>query len=138
MTSKIKISWVSMSMAAPELATYRFLEDHIVNNYYWYAGEEATTRSISNPTPPDLPANWVPSPNVEPLTAPAVNAFYAAGPRDLGLVRVQWERRGFPRPVTYWYQVSPNLWALTGLGSDQGIYPPVPAVVFHPVGNIPQ
>ena len=58
-----------------------------------------------------LPADWVPSPNCEPLDTPAVNAFYAAGPSGRG-----------GGGQTYWLASSvpdnPSVmaWTLTGLG----------------------
>jgi hypothetical protein len=112
-----------------QTARWRFLEDHLVGKNYIQAGSELNSDGGL------VPLNWAPTPNVEPLNSLAVTAFYAAGPRDLGLVRQQWSFISVPQPITFWKQISPNLYILTGLGSA---LPSKFAVIFHPVGNIPQ
>lgn len=111
-------------------ATYLFLEDHLVGNNYIYAGDVASEGGL-------LPNGWIPTPNVDPLNTDAVNAFYRQGPRIGGPIRTQWTTRFVPPPATFWTFVKPfspgfgpgfgaNLtWALTGLGSNQTLYPPV-------------
>jgi len=68
------------------MSTYRLLADHYINNQLLPAGTTQTTADIPGGL---LPANWQPSNAVEPLDTPAVNAFYAAGPQLLGLLRGQ-------------------------------------------------
>jgi hypothetical protein len=96
---------------------YLFLEDHYINGNYIPAGTIASNADL-------LPAQWVPTPNVDPLNTGAVNAFYAAGPGIQGPVRTQFTPLPVRQPVTYWRQVGPDIWALTGLGSNQSTYPP--------------
>ena len=100
------------------MSTYRLLADHYINNQLLPAGTTQTTADIPGGL---LPANWQPSNAVEPLDTPAVNAFYAAGPQLLGLLRGQF---GFiAPPVTYWQWsvinagTSYRRWTLTGLGA---------------------
>jgi bacillopeptidase F (M6 metalloprotease family) len=100
------------------MAIYRFLKDHAINGLYYQAGDIAAS-----------PAGWTPTADVEPLDSAAVLAFYNRGPSLGGIINTQWTGRVVTAPVTYWYQVSANRWALTGLGSDQGAYPPKGAVV---------
>lgn len=103
-----------------EASRYRLLTDHYINGNYFFASEVVSQDDV-------LPSYWVPSIDVEPLNAGATQDYYDAGP-DLGaVVRTQWTQLPVPRPVTYWYEVSPNLWALSGLGSDQSVYPPITA-----------
>ncbi len=115
------------------MSTYRMLEDHWVNNQYLVAGTVQTTADVGGL----LPANWIPTPNVDPLDTPAVNAFYAVGPvRPVTPIAT---------PVTYWTLLatqsdfdpadfSPadfftfsqsNSWVLTGLGANIAVYPKV-------------
>jgi hypothetical protein len=61
------------------MAKYRFLQDHYIGNLYFSAGTTASTSDVGGL----LPANWVPTPNVDPLDTPAVEAFYAAGPNKI-------------------------------------------------------
>lgn len=108
-----------------EVARYRLLKDHYISGNYIQASEIVSEGD-------SIPSSWIPSINVEPLNTPATQAYYDAGP-DLGaVVRTQWTQLPVPRPVTYWYEVSSNLWALTGLGADQSIYPPI----FANIGRI--
>jgi hypothetical protein len=94
------------------MAQYRLLADHWINQFYFLAG---TTLTMAD--------NWVPSNAVDPLDTPAVNAFWAAGPRPLGLVRQQWSDIQVALPITYWKQIpGGNFWQLTGLGSAK---PPI-------------
>lgn len=99
------------------MASYRFLKDHFIGSIYYWAGETVTLN------------DWPPSADVDPLDTAAVQAFYAAGPCLPGLINSRWSGNVISAPATYWYQVSPDLWALTGLGSDQTVYPPVGAFI---------
>lgn len=89
------------------MALYRLLAAHSINGMYFEAGSIAETADLGG----QLPADWVPSPNCEPLDTPAVNAFYAAGPSGRG-----------GGGQTYWLASSvpdnPSVmaWTLTGLG----------------------
>jgi hypothetical protein len=100
---------------------YRFLEDHVVGQFYIPAGTIATT-AIGDVLPNQPP--WKPTPNVDPLNTFAVNDFYAAGPQYPGLFRTQFAFQPVNPPVTYWIQIAPDIWALTGLGSNRSTYPP--------------
>jgi hypothetical protein len=95
------------------VATYRFLKDHAINSLYYQAGDIAIA-----------PAGWSPTADVDPLDTSAVDDFYANGPALGGVINSQWTGRVITAPATYWYQVESDLWALTGLGSDQTLYPP--------------
>ena len=113
------------------MSTYLMLEDHYINNQYLVAGTTQTTADVGGL----LPANWAPTPNVDPLDTPAVAAFYAAGPADSGVI--------YTKPVTYWKRLPADFstadfsgadfyvgmgsrsWVLTGLGANTGVYPQV-------------
>lgn len=88
------------------MALYRFLQPHSIGGEYFDAGSIAS-----------LPADWVPTPNVEPLDTEAVTAFYAAGPSGRG-----------GGGQTYWIATplpgNPTVmsYSLTGLGTG---LPPV-------------
>ena len=83
------------------MALYRMLQSHSIGGVYFDAGSVAS-----------LPAEWVPTPNVEPLDGEAVNSFYAAGPSGRG-----------GGGVTYWLaspvpgNSSVMSYSLTGLGA---------------------
>jgi hypothetical protein len=82
------------------MARYRFLCDHYLDRIY-SAGESA-----------DLPKDWVPSGNVEPLDAEAVEMFRRFGPQEPSLIGV--------RPATKWeMNSSTRKWILTGLGGGK-------------------
>ena len=82
------------------MALYKMLQPHSIGGVYYEAGSVAS-----------LPADWVPTPNVEPLDTEAVNSFYAAGPTQRG-----------GGGVTYWLaspvpgNSSVMAYSLTGLG----------------------
>jgi hypothetical protein len=59
------------------MSSYRFMSAHFIGNRYYAAGETASTRDVIGGS---LPLNWPPTPASEPLDAPAVAAFWAAGP----------------------------------------------------------
>ena len=88
------------------LGTFFFQRDHYVNNVLIQGGE---TREMFSP--------WTPTADVEPLDTTATASFYAAGPSMGAVIRTQWQQFPVRRPVTYWYQTEPNLWALAGLGA---------------------
>jgi hypothetical protein len=97
------------------MARYRWLQDGVgPSGQYFNAGDIASTADVGG----TLPANWVPPPAVDPLDTAAVNAFYAAGPQLLGLVRQQWSTQPVSPPTTYWRQLpGTRMWQLTGLGA---------------------
>lgn len=121
-------------------AVYYLLEDHVISGQYFYAGS-VVAEGI------DVPIGWPPTPNVDPLNTSAVQEFYQAGPQLQGLTRTQWQAIPVARPVTYWIAVGgsggfspgfgpgfqhvsyPPAWVLTGLGSNQSIYPPIRAIL---------
>jgi hypothetical protein len=122
--SAVVSSGLWVVVLGPSLGIFRFLEDHTIDGQYIYAGAVQ-----------EMFAPWVPTPNVEPLNTSAVNNFYANGPVLPSLIRN--ERIGIIyRPVvlpkTYWIEISPNVYALTGLGSNQSIYPPVKMRIGSP------
>jgi len=87
---------------------FRFLSDHYINDRIYSAGEIV-----------EMPADWKPGNAMEPLDAEATEAFWRAGPQQLGAIRVT--------PQTYWVSAvipgsSAMGWTLTGLGSG---LPPV-------------
>jgi hypothetical protein len=82
---------------------YRFLTDHYFND-----------RTISANEIAEMPDNWVPSAQVEPLDQSAVAAFHEAGPRPLGLVRSSWGH--IPFPTTFWKRQKGGDFVLVGLG----------------------
>jgi hypothetical protein len=88
------------------LGTFRFLKDHWVDEDYILAGDVKEMFTF-----------WVPTADVEPLDTTAVNAFYSAGPKLGAVIRSQFTNRPIAPPITYWRALSPNLWALTGLGA---------------------
>ena len=112
------------------MSTYMLLQDMYISNQILQAGTVQSTADIGGV----LPTNWVPNPNVDPLDGAAVNAFYAAGPSQPGLIRSLLAVPGIniTKPVTRWQSTSINPWStefssefggevrqwqLTGLGS---------------------
>lgn len=100
---------------AVSIGNYRFLKDHYINDEYIFAGE---IHEMFTP--------WTPTADVEPLDTKAVNAFYAAGPSLGACIRTQFTTAYIYKPSTYWHQIAPNLWALSGLGAAMS---PVPALI---------
>jgi len=87
---------------------FRFLKDHYLDGEFIQAG---VIRDMFFP--------WTPTPDVEPLDATAVNSFYAKGPTLGAVIRTQFTTSDIYSPTTYWHQLSPNVWALTGLGASK-------------------
>jgi hypothetical protein len=111
-------------IAGPSVGTFRFLEDHTIAEEYIYAGSVLT-----------MYFPWVPTPNVEPLDTTAVQSFYSVGPVLPSLIRserIGFEYRPFTLPKTFWKEISPNVYALTGLGSNQFQFPPIPIRIGSP------
>ena len=103
------------------MSSYRLLTDHYVNGRTLEAGSVQVTQDAS--ASGALPADWLPTPDVEPLDSAAVSAFYAAGPRPLDLVRTVYYGRDVLLPTTFWSPVpGTGQWQLTGLGAG---LPPV-------------
>ena|SRR5215472_10620776 len=88
------------------LGTFRFLANHYINDKFIQTGEIH-----------EMFAPWVPTSDVEPLDATATANFYAQGPSLGSLVRTQFQPMFVDIVVTYWHQISPGYWALTGLGA---------------------
>ena len=103
------------------MSQYRFLTDHSIGGFYYQAGTTAFTTDVIGGS---LPLNWVPSGGVDPLDAPALAAFFAAGPQGpLVASRTQFTGINVVPPITAWRPVagtqSPNrLYRLTGLGAN--------------------
>jgi hypothetical protein len=95
------------------MSQYRFLQDAYVGQYF-LAGTTAATADVAGGT---LPIGWTPSVCVDPLDTAAVNAYWAAGPQLLGLVRQQWSTIPVTPPVTYWRAVGGGQYQLGGLGA---------------------
>jgi hypothetical protein len=85
---------------------FRFLAPHYIGSTYFEANDVA-----------DLPADWKPSGECEPLDQEAVDAFYAMGPQPLGLIRSSF--RHVPFPVTYWAKRKGGAYELVGLGAGR-------------------
>lgn len=104
--------------------TYLFLQDHYVDRVIY----RGTVQAMFTP--------WVPTANVDPLDTTAVNVFYAMGPILPGHLDTQSippaSAGFFLMSATHWYQISPEVWALTGLGSNQSVYPPISKKVDSP------
>lgn len=77
------------------MATYRALQDISLGASWPYitAGQILTDGLDGNP--PNIPLNWVPPAAVDPISPDAIQAFWNAGPQQLGAVRVS-------RPLIYW------------------------------------
>lgn len=91
----------------PIPATYYMLEDHWINEHYLQAGTIQKTADLGG----NLPINWVPSPNVDPVDANAVAAYTAAGYRPRGLIRMQYSNLPVNPPVYNWRLVN-GVWVL--------------------------
>jgi len=99
------------------VATYRTLVDVYIGGAHILAGTTITTAD-----------NFVPSAAYDPLDTPAVNQFYAQGPRATPLARTQWSTQFVAPAVTYWKPTplppaapgggSLTSWQLVGLGSN--------------------
>ena len=104
-------------------AQYRLLCPHYINGVVMVA-DDIVTEGV------DVPNGWVPTLACDPLNTNAVNAFYAAGPRNAaheanstfgGAIWGTW-RNGAPPPapaMTFWQRVAGQqyLWKLSGLGA---------------------
>src|SRR4029077_10596844 len=103
------------------MSTYVLLQDHWIGTNFLPAGSTQSTADVGGL----LPVGWVPTPNVDPIDAAAVTAFYKAGPQFPGLTQV--------KPATYWalgladfspadfgrdFYTASSSWGLTGLGSN--------------------
>jgi hypothetical protein len=102
------------------MASFRFLTDHSVGQFYYPAGSTAQTADVPGGT---LPLGFV-SPNVDPLDGDALSAYWDAGAASLEFressnsfnnatcAPTMWRS---VRAITYWTLVG-GLWTLTGLG----------------------
>jgi hypothetical protein len=95
------------------VTVYKLLADHYLPEGYGVAGQTYT------PTNP----SWRPTVFCDPLDAGATAMFYAQGPVPTmnGLLWNGLQVKG----TTYWIQVGPTQYALTGLGSNRGTYSPI-------------
>lgn len=101
-----------------DAGTYRFLADHYFNGEIIRAGETRHMIGI-----------WSPTPEVDPIDLLAVQMFYSMGPQISSQIISRWTNLIITAPITYWFEVTPNQWALTGLGADQVTYPPIRAII---------
>jgi hypothetical protein len=100
------------------MSTYRALGDIDLGIHFPYV--QAGTILIDGPGG-NIPNNWVPPPCVEPLDAPSLAAYYAAGPGPTGPIVNHWVGLSVVPPLTAWVPVvgSSNptrLYSLSGLG----------------------
>ena len=83
-----------------------------------------------------LPSNWQPPTGaVDPLDTPAINAYWAVGPKGQGDASPsqwdfpcgwsRWSNVAYSPPSIYWVRV-PGGFQLTGAGASLGVHPPVP------------
>ena len=101
-------------------AQYRLLCPHYLGGVMYVADDIVNEGT-------EVPNGWVPTLASEPLNSDAVNAYYAAGPRDNGIYPAlgQWGtlRNGRPPPappLTHWQQVAgTSTYQLTGLGTGK-------------------
>lgn len=101
------------------MASYRMLEDHYVNGYYFAAGTTQSTADVGGL----LPTAWKPTLNVDPLDTAAVTAFHAQPPGLPGLIQQQFQTQSVSAPTTHWVASfnangGPTRWSLTGLGAN--------------------
>jgi hypothetical protein len=70
----------------------------------------------------NMPDDFVPHGNCEPLDDAALKAFWDAGPQPCGLVRQQWIGQAVRAPAVFWRCVDPttNAFQLTGAGAALG------------------
>src|SRR5262249_39036022 len=104
-----------------EMARYRLLAPHIINNAYHDIGE------IIDDTFPDT-LNWTPTHAVDPLDADAQQKFWNLRPREMGGAVPPASFGVFGMqvvapPSVYWRVVNSNLqtYQLTGAGASLGI-----------------
>jgi hypothetical protein len=106
-------------------ALYKLLRPHYLQ--YWRDAGELIFEGV------DIPNGWVPTLSVDPLNTAAVNAFYAAGPRDGGNYEgTNFYQGGYLgsqppiKPATSWYVVvvpPHQYWKLNGLGAALAALP---------------
>jgi hypothetical protein len=97
------------------MSQYLFLVDQYINNAYIQAG---SVQSTQDATPAGiLPVGWVPNGGVSPIDAPAITAFYSAGPQPPPLVQQRWQGIGIANPSVYWLGIAEagaTKWQLVG------------------------
>jgi hypothetical protein len=104
------------------MAQYMLLQDQYIGGQQpqeLLAGTVQSTVDVGGV----LPAGWVPNPNVDPIDIPAYVAYLAAGPRDRGLMRTQWQPYPVPKPKYNWgvFQGRPWLLPVIYLTNDAGV-----------------
>lgn len=99
------------------MARYRALADIDLGIRFPYV-QAGTILTDQGPTA-NIPTGWIPT-ACEPLDAPALAAYYVAGPQ-FGPVLNHWVGLNVPPPATFWKFVSganPNrIFQLQGLGA---------------------
>jgi hypothetical protein len=95
------------------MASYRLLQDHYVAD----AGGTLLSAGQVVTTGKELPSNWVPTNNCEPMDADATNVFWNAGPVLAGPFASQFSTLFVAPPKTFWEPVGNGFWQLVGLGS---------------------
>ena len=101
------------------MAQYRLLTDHYIGRYL-EAGSTVRTGG-------ELPSNWIPTPDVDPLDAAAIQAFWQAGPR-INLpapsnIRTRWVNETVAAPAVHWQSIGGGFYQLTGAGASLGSRP---------------
>ena len=103
-------------------ASYRLLRPQYLSSGWRPAGD-VINEGV------DVHLGWAPTLAVDPLNTQAVNAFYAAGPRDNAHESLNFWAGGefVPKPATYWYIFTDTsgqeYWALSGLGASLAMLP---------------
>jgi hypothetical protein len=94
------------------MASYLFLQPAYVGDRFYDAGGVYATSDAGG----TLPIGWEPNPNVDPLDAAAVDAFYARGPQQQDLVCSTYVDNGVRVPRVFWRQLpgSPIRYELVG------------------------
>src|SRR5215469_6741946 len=105
-------------------ASYRLLCPHYIGGV-WYAQNTVVAEGAG------LPFGWVPTLAVDPLNSEAVDAYYAAGPRNIAYEAnpdfggAYWPpvtgriQDVMPAAATHWVKLTETLWRLTGLGANK-------------------
>ena len=98
------------------MAQYKMLVDHFVNNQVLPAGSIQTTKDAS--ASGLLPANWTPSPNVDPLDTPAVDAYWAAGAANIDFLLASYAFSNGMGPTWFRSVVPQTYWNATPVGAN--------------------
>ena len=104
------------------IATYRCIADtYLPGNIYASAGD-LLSDAVGAAVP--IPVGWQPPLSVDPIDAPAVNAFWAVGPRGQGDATpnqwdfpwgwFRWSNVGYAAAAHYWVPIGGGQFLLKG------------------------